>query len=491
MIRPARVTGHAAGTDLADTQVVEDPSLFAFPRSWARATLALIVPSLLIIAFSLVRAPQPAGQAAAVLNRSGLPTLASADGDRNGIPDDATDICLEPERRTARLGRGGTLAGALERLGLSGVEANRVARALAAELDLRRLPSATGLRATLDFDGSVRSLAVRAEPGRFLRVSLAASNGPTTIESVALPTETRIQTAGGRIASSVHQALSGAEHAHELTLAFADVFQWDIDLFIEPREGDRVRLVYGVRVLAAVPGDLPPFGDAATRAGEFIELGSILAASYDGLIVDSTAFRIDDASGIGEYYDTEGRPLRKTFLKSPLNYRRISSRFSNARRHPITRKVVPHHGVDFAAAAGTPVVAAADGRVVAAGWNGALGRSVRIRHGSEYETIYGHLHGYAAGIRGGVEVRQGQLIGFVGSTGRATGPHLHYSLVQHGRAVDPMGLRNPPVEPLADALYPRLDRAVREWMPVLDGTASVVAGASVGGGVAAGLRRGA
>jgi murein DD-endopeptidase MepM/ murein hydrolase activator NlpD len=144
----------------------------------------------------------------------------------------------------------------------------------------------------------------------------------------------------------------------------------------------------------------------------------------------------------------------------------------------VTRKVVPHHGVDFAAAPGTPVVAAADGRVFEAGWQGALGRAIRVRHGSEYVTVYGHLQGFARGIRAGAEVRQNQVIGFVGSTGRATGPHLHYTLLHRETPVDPLRFRNPPVEPLPADLMPSFERARMAWGPML-GTERWVAGTSV------------
>jgi murein DD-endopeptidase MepM/ murein hydrolase activator NlpD len=129
---------------------------------------------------------------------------------------------------------------------------------------------------------------------------------------------------------------------------------------------------------------------------------------------------------------------------------------------------VPHHGVDFAAAPGTPVTATADGRVVSAGWDGALGQAVRLRHGSEYVTIYGHLRGFARGISSGVDVKQGQVVGYVGSTGRATGPHLHYTVVKHGRAINPMKMTNPAVEPLEDRLLPALAESRRRYQPVLE-----------------------
>jgi murein DD-endopeptidase MepM/ murein hydrolase activator NlpD len=152
--------------------------------------------------------------------------------------------------------------------------------------------------------------------------------------------------------------------------------------------------------------------------------------------------------------------------------------------------VVPHHGVDFAAAPGTPVVAAADGRVITAGWHGALGRTVRIRHGSEYVTVYGHLRGFARGIRAGSEVRQNQVIGYVGSTGRATGPHLHYTMIHRDRPVDPLRFRNPPVDPLPPELVPRLERSRRTWAPFLDGDPLTVAGADSFARDVAAVRRG-
>jgi murein DD-endopeptidase MepM/ murein hydrolase activator NlpD len=387
----------------------------------------------------------------------------------------------------AVLGRGGTLAGALERLGLPPQQRHRAILALGHELDMSRLPASTGLRAAVDEAGRVRSVAVRAEPGRFVRWS--EPDGEGRVEIVELPVRTAVRHGGGRVIHSVRQALDELDWAEELTLAFADIFQWDIDLLIEPRSGDRVRVVYEVEILDEVPADLPPFRRAASVPGELLRLGRVLAASYDGHIARSVAYWVDGTRG-GGYFDATGAPLRKTFLKSPLNYGRISSGFSRARRNPVTRRVVPHHGIDFAAAPGTPVVAAADGRIVAAGWQGALGRTIRIRHGSEYVTVYGHLRGFARGIRVGAEVGQNQVIGYVGSTGRATGPHLHYTLIHRDRPVDPMTFRNPPAQPLPTELTPRLERAKLAWAPLLERDPLTVAGADWSGAEGSALRRG-
>jgi len=377
------------------------------------------------------------------------------------------------------LGRGGTLAGALGRVGLPSADQHRVALELARELDLRRLSPSTGLRAALDRDGAIRSIAVRADRTRFVRWSDAGE--ASRIEVVDLPLRTRVEDGGGRVVYSVHQALEELPWANELTLAFADIFQWDVDLLVDPRTGDRVHVVYELEILGRLPEDLPPFGQAPDATGEPLRLGRVLAATYEGRLARAAAYWVEGPDGDGGYYDETGMPMRKTFLKSPLNYRRISSGFSNARRNPVTRKVVPHHGVDFAAAPGTPVVAAADGRVVTAAWQGALGRAVRVRHGSEYTTVYGHLRGFARGIRAGVEVKQNQVIGYVGSTGRATGPHLHYTLIHRDRAVDPLKFRNPPSEPLPAARRPSLERAILAWSPLLGRNPLTLAGVEPGG----------
>jgi murein DD-endopeptidase MepM/ murein hydrolase activator NlpD len=230
-----------------------------------------------------------------------------------------------------------------------------------------------------------------------------------------------------------------------------------------------VTVVYELRRLGTPPEFLPAYERAPSRAGDVLGVGRILAAVYDGQRGSACAYWVG-SGGDGGYYDASGNPLRKTFLKSPLNYRRISSRFSRARLHPVTRKVVPHHGVDYAADPGTPVVASADGSVVSVGWDGPLGRAVRIRHGSQYVTVYGHLSRFGAGIRPGVRVKQNQVVGYVGATGRATGPHLHYTVLERGRAIDPLRMDNPPIEPLDPALRPELQLAVERWTPLLDGS---------------------
>jgi hypothetical protein len=337
---------------------------------------------------------------------------------------------------------------------------------LAKGLNLRTIPTGTGVTTVSAARGSWLSVSVRTEEFRFLRVHLGNEAG-AELEEVALPLVAEVRTAAGVVEHSVSQALSGTPQGAALVQDFADIFQWDIDLLIDPRTGDEIRVVYQSLVYGSLPEDLPPLKGRMAESGGPAGTGRILAAAYRGAVANSSAYWVRGADGVGNYFDSAGIPLRKTFLKSPLNYRRISSSFSRSRRNPVTRKVVPHHGVDFAANSGTPVVAAADGRVKSVGWSGALGKAVKIRHGSGYTTVYGHLRGYAKGVRAGATVRQNQVIGYVGSTGRATGPHLHYTMLVAGKPVNPMTFRNPPVEELPESDRHLLEEAVTKWQPSL------------------------
>jgi murein DD-endopeptidase MepM/ murein hydrolase activator NlpD len=390
-------------------------------------------------------------------------SFASPDAAAPGV---AVQVAQPLEVSVARLGRGGSLHAALDALQIPSELHAPILEALGRHVDFRRLPAETGLSVVRSISGSVLSVACRPAFEHYVRVML----GPAAVPSAArvdVPIRMEVETAGAVVQTSVAAALVGHRDAATLTLLFADIFQWDVDLFVDPRPGDRVRLVYTSRSLGKPEPDLPPFGGIGVEEGTHLGVERVLAASYEGAVAGSTAFWVEADGRGGDYYDAEGQPLRKAFLKSPLNYRRISSKFTNQRRHPITRKVVPHHGVDFAAASGTPVVAAADGRVLSAGWDGALGNAVRIRHGNGYKTIYGHLRAFAKGIRAGAQVEQNQIIGYVGATGRATGPHLHYTMLLNDRAINPLSFRNPSAEPLAEVHRADLEQARLAWTPVL------------------------
>lgn len=410
--------------------------------------------------------PKPRSAACTVLLTALALSAGCGEAPRESVKTERSVEAASPAIVSILLSPGGTLDSALTSLEIPAELRPALIRALAEHVDLRRLPARTGLAAVRTPDG--RLIAVTCRPAReeYIRLDLREEGGIVTT-SVTVPVERKRETASGSIDSSVAQALGDHEDGLALTAAYADIFQWDIDLLVDPRPGDSIRIAYEVEVLGEIAPDLPPFGRTPTDRGERMGIGSILAASYEGEKASAVAYLVVDDEGLGEYYDPDGNAMRKTFLKSPLNYRRISSGFTGRRRHPITRRISAHYAVDFAAPSGTPVVAAADGKVVSVGWDGHLGRAIRIRHGSEYTTLYGHLKGYARGIRKGATVRQNQLIGFVGSSGRTTGPHLHYAMYRNGSPINPLRFKSPSAEPLPEELRPRLLEARSRLEPVL------------------------
>jgi murein DD-endopeptidase MepM/ murein hydrolase activator NlpD len=214
-------------------------------------------------------------------------------------------------------------------------------------------------------------------------------------------------------------------------LEMGDIFSFSVDFTTEIREGDEFSVIYEKRL----------------RDGEEAPDGRILAAKFinDGVAHYAYYFGDNDTGG---YYDGEGRVLERQFLRAPLSYRRITSGYTGARMHPITRKITAHYQIDYAAPTGTPVVSTARGTVTSAGWEGGWGNMIRIRHDNGYTTHYGHLSGYASGIKSGAKVSQGQVVGYVGSTGWSTGPHLDFGMKLNGSPVNPLKLNLPKGTPL-------------------------------------------
>jgi len=241
-----------------------------------------------------------------------------------------------------------------------------------------------------------------------------------------------VKSVQGEIKSSLWESMIEGCESPELIMKFTEVFEWEIDFLTEPRGGDRFRLMF----------------EEYNKDGIFIKYGDILAAEYILGNQSHQAVLYEDPEERKGYFDPSGKSVRKAFLKSPLNYRRISSRFSYRRFHPIFKRYQPHLGVDYAAPVGTPVVASGDGMVTFAGRKRGFGRIVEIRHPNGFITSYGHLSRFARGIRKGMRVRQKDLIGYVGSTGSSTGPHLDYRVKANGRYVNPLRMVAPPVAPL-------------------------------------------
>jgi murein DD-endopeptidase MepM/ murein hydrolase activator NlpD len=241
----------------------------------------------------------------------------------------------------------------------------------------------------------------------------------------------RLRAAHGEIESSLWNTMTDNGLDPMLALRLSDIFAWSIDFFAIQR-GDRFRVIYDEL-----------FVDSAS-----IGIGEIYAVQFDHIGKENYAFRFfqDDRF---DYFDEEGNSLRKAFLKAPLDFFRISSRFSHSRMHPVLRIRRPHHGVDYAAPSGTPVKTIGDGTVITRAYQaGGGGNYLRIKHNSVYTTVYMHLQGFAPGVVQGSRVNQGQVIGYVGSTGLSTGPHLDFRVFKNGTPVDPLKVEAPPVEPV-------------------------------------------
>ncbi len=263
---------------------------------------------------------------------------------------------------------------------------------------------------------------------------------------------TKVEHVGVEIKSSLWNAMAEAGCDYSLILELSDIYAWTIDFFgIQP--GDSCKVIFEEKYIA---GDTVPFG-----------IGNVLASYFKNKGEGKYAFGYEQ-NGRKEYFDENGDNLRKAFLKAPLNYRRISSTFSEARLHPVHKIVRPHHGVDYAAPSGTPVQSIGDGTVVDKGWDKKGGGNyLKIKHNSTYTTTYMHLKGFAKGISKGCKVKQGQTIGYVGMTGTATGPHLDFRLQKNGTYIDPLKFKSPSAEPVKKENLEQYKKDIELLMGVL------------------------
>lgn len=262
------------------------------------------------------------------------------------------------------------------------------------------------------------------------------------VEKQEKPLRTETRHAEAVIESSLWNAMVGNDLPIELALELSEIYAWTIDFF-GLQKGDSIRVYYDEQYVDT------------TRVG----IGRIYAAQFYHGRKWLEAFYFE-AGDVHSYFDGDGKSLRKAFLKAPLNYKRISSHFTYARKHPIYKTVRPHTGVDYAAPAGTPVVSIGDGVVIEKGYKGGGGNTLKIKHNSTYTTAYLHLQKFASGVAVGTRVSQGQVIGYVGSTGASTGPHLDFRVWKNGTPVDPLKMESPPVEPVPASYRPEFDSIV-------------------------------
>lgn len=349
--------------------------------------------------------------------------------------DGLTESTSEPRfpDRTEVLRRGQTLGGVLAELGIGAEQAHELALASSRYVDPRQLRSGTPWHAYLDDAGDLERLELVLAG----RGELALERGPAGWRSEwnAFAREIRLRHVRGRLEGSLEASVARAGAPVELAYRMADVLQWDLDFSRDLRRGDEFRVLFEELLIEGY--EPRPERVLAVAYGQ--QGGRQLEGYYFG-----------EGDGAG-YFDAQGRPLQKMFLRSPLPYSRVTSGFSNRRFHPVLGVFRPHHGVDYGAPMGTPVRVTASGSVVSAQWDGGGGRTVKVRHANGYLTAYLHLSRFADGVRAGAQVRQGDVIGYVGATGLATAPHLDYRVQVKGRWIDPLSIKAVSVEPIPAA----------------------------------------
>lgn len=354
----------------------------------------------------------------------------------------AQDMAPEPENIRIRISRGENFVDTLKRVGVSAQDANAAAYAFGRHHNLRRLlagqefslilgwPNQT-LFQQADADASAQASLLRLEyqPDAENRIIVRRSaSGEMTAEKETVPLTARVMSVAGRINGSLYMSAKAVGAPDEVIANLADAFAYDVDFQREIFGGDEFEAIFEVK-----------FDDK----GRLVSAGDILYArlNWRGRSREKGYYRFDeDGDSLVDFYDATGQGAKRLLMKTPIDGARLSSGFGS-RRHPILGYRRAHKGVDFAAPRGTPIKAAGDGIVERANRYGSFGNYVRIRHANGYKTAYAHLNGFARGMRAGKRVRQGDIIGYVGTTGRSTGPHLHYEVHLNGQAVNPQNLK--------------------------------------------------
>ncbi|MCJ7498614.1 peptidoglycan DD-metalloendopeptidase family protein, partial [bacterium] len=277
-------------------------------------------------------------------------------------------------------------------------------------------------------------------------LQIAFDVDPPVLSVEPIPYEVFTAPVSGVIKDSLFAAVEVIDEKPSLAMDLADLFAWQVDFFRDLRAGDSFTVLV----------------DKYYRDGEFVRYGKILAARFVNNGNTHTGFLFTPEGGREDYFDESGGSLRKQFLKSPLRFRRISSGFSRKRLHPVTGKMTAHLGIDYAAPTGTPIVSIGDGKVLFKKHDAVNGRIIKIRHNGTYSSAYAHMNSFAKGVDKGSRIRQGQIIGYVGRSGRATGPHLHFAMYRNGNYVDPRRVNVPRATSIPDRDRSAFDEKIKE-----------------------------
>jgi len=355
--------------------------------------------------------------------------------------------------------RGQSLSDILKEYGFTPQEIYNLKQDVEPVYDMAKIKAGNELRLFYQKDGPLQYIEYDIDRENYLKIQKNQTHYEAEI--ISLPIKTKLKMMRGTVNQNLIQAVNEAGEKDSLAIDLADIFAWDIDFYADIRKDDSFKLLFEKKYLN----------------GKFIGYGKILAAQFinQGKRFQAFYFTYLDTHE-WDYFDPEGNSLRKEFLKSPINGARITSRFSYNRLHPVWKVYRPHYGVDYGAPPGTPVQATADGTLTFVGMNGAAGRMIRIRHKNSYETMYLHLRSYAKGIRKGAKVVSGQTIGYVGSSGVCTGPHLDYRIKYHGKYINPLAHKFKPVAPLREEFRNEFNTLVKSSQLILSTPLSLFSG---------------
>lgn len=345
---------------------------------------------------------------------------------------------------------GDNFTGILTKLGMSASDAFAMAEVCDTVFDVRKVRAGAKLDAYYlhgadsTSHGSLRYLVYNRD---LVHCTVFQCSDSLALWNVEKPVDITSKSADITINSSLWNDMKAVDAPVELILELSEIYAWTVDFFGLQKE-DRFRVLYNEK----------------SCEGQFVGVEGIDFAIFSRGEKNEYAIRFDQGDGGNQYWNDKGESMKKAFLKAPLKFTRISSTFSYNRKHPVTGEVKAHTAVDYAAPTGTPVMALGDGTVISVGWAGGGGNTVKIRHNSVYTTSYMHLSKYGSGIKNGVRVRQGDVIGYVGATGTATGPHLDFRVYKNGTPINPLTLESPSAEPIKDENKAALDSLLNHYV---------------------------
>ncbi len=356
----------------------------------------------------------------------------------------------DPNHREIVVAKGDTLSTLFEKVGLPAAAVHEVMASDKQARQFSRLQNGQTLQFELAPDGQLKQIHSKLSDLETISLSRTPT-GFAFSREVSKPNVRNVY-AHGVINSSLSSSAQRAGLSHSMTMDMANIFGYDVDFAQDIRKGDEFDVVYEQKVVN----------------GKAVGTGNILSARFTNRGKTYTAVRYTNKQGNTNYYTAEGNSMRKAFIRTPVDFARISSMFSMGRKHPILNKIRAHKGVDYAAPRGTPIKATGDGKVLLAGRRGGYGNTVIIQHGDTYRTLYGHMQGFAKGVKTGGTVKQGQVIGYIGTTGLSTGPHLHYEFQVNGVHVDPLGQKLPMADPIAKSEKQRFMQQSQPLMARMD-----------------------